>query len=586
MLKINLLWQVGAVSLLTLTSIPSIVRANDVNSLMSMSFDDLQEVEVTSVSRRSESRFRAAAAVSVISNEDIKRSGATNIADALRLVPGINVARIDSNKWAISARGFNRQFSNKLLILMDGRSVYTPLFSGVYWDAQDTVLEDIERIEVIRGPGATMWGANAVNGIINIITKNAAETQGNYLSATYGNHERGTVEARHGGELDEDTNYRIFGKFFARDESRNSETQEGNQDQWYQRRAGFRVDRKNGYDNEIRFQGDIYKGESSQKGLFPGYETLGTVTERDNDERYGGGSFLTSWHYTPDVTSEHTLQAYIDYHNRKDKNMLSWKRATLDIDYQNRFLFNERNEFIWGLNYRFLMDDLDDFMAPNGQEYLSYEPNSQKNNLYSFFLQNQYEVMPDKLFFTLGSKFEYHYYTDWEIQPNARIAWYPTEDQTVWASVSRASRTPTRGEVSLSSIASSAGGGFIRLSADSDEDFDSEKVTAYEIGYRNRPTHWTSFDISTFYNAYDNLRAFQRGTSGYSNPNTLVEYVARNLGSGEAYGFEVENETNITPDWSVTTGYSFIEIHTEVNKGSTASLDSEEMDTPKNQLAL
>lgn len=562
------------------------VYAENIQDLMTMTLGDLQNVEVTSVSRRAENQFKAAAAVSVLTQEDIKRSGATTIPDALRMVPGVNVARIDSSKWAITARGFNRQFSNKLLVLIDGRSVYNPLFSGVYWDAQNMLLEDVERIEVIRGSGATLWGANAVNGIINIITKNTEDTKGTYLSARYGNQERGTFEGRYGGTINENTNYRVYGKFLGNDESRNSVTKSGNDDKWYQRRVGFRVDSLRSYNSIFRLQGDIYDGESSQRGLFPGYVTPAVLTELTNDETYKGGNLLGSWKYSPSLSSEHYLQTYIEYHQRQDERSLEWQRITFDIDYQHRFSLNERNEFIWGLNYRFLADDLDDYRAPNGQEYLSYEPNSQKNNLYSAFAQNDYAIIPDELFFTLGTKFEYNYYTDLEVQPNARVAWYPSRNSTVWGAVSRAVRTPTRGEVSLSSIAASTPGGFIRLSADANEDFESENLTSYELGYRFRPKSWTSFDISSFYNIYDDLRAFEPGISGISNVNTASEFVARNLGKAKTFGIEIENKTDISDSWSLTTGYSFIEIDAEVETGSLASLSSEELDTPENQLYL
>lgn len=566
-----------------------VVRAQgseDLDALLSLSIEDLRNVEVTSVSRKPENQFRAASAVTVLTDDDIKRSGATSIADALRLVPGLNVARIDSYRWAISSRGFNRQFSNKLLVLVDGRSVYTPLFSGVYWDVQDTNLQDIDRIEVIRGPGATMWGANAVNGIINIITKNAEFTQGQNISALYGNTERGTVTIRHGGQKD-DMFYRVYGKYLAREETRNLVSTQGNEDDWYSWRTGFRADWNNAADSKVRISGDMYTGR--ERGIFsmPGLVTPGVSTNIDGDESFAGANLMGAWTYNHKGGSESIFQAYVDYIERDLSGVLDQERITFDFDYQNRRQLNDRNELIWGLGYRYFRDALESIVQINGQPYLQYNPQSSDNSTFSSFIQNEWAAVSDELYLTLGSKFEHNFFTDFEVQPNARVAWYPSDNQTVWAAISHAVRIPTRGERGLNSIALSTPGGFVRLSASADRNFTSEKLTAFELGYRVQPTQWASFDTSAFYNIYDDLRTFEPGTSDFGIPGTFSELIAENLGSAETFGFELSSLFSVTPTWDIGLNYTFLELQMHSDKRSADfTIEREEGKSPEHQVAL
>ncbi len=539
-----------------------------IQSLINLSLEDLDNVEVTSVSRKPESRFRAAAAVTVLSGDDIRRSGATNIAEALRLVPGINVARIDSNKWAITARGFNRQFSNKLLVLIDGRSVYTPLFSGVYWDVQDMVLADVDRVEVIRGPGATLWGANAVNGIINIITKSAEFTQGTHITSLYGNEEKGTFEGRYGGEAGENLFYRAYGKYLMKDESKTATAGGGTGDDWDQARAGFRADWNKSWNESFQFQGDIYTGHEEQTYFLPGLVTVGVSSPIDGDERVFGGNLLGSWTTRDKDGGETILKTYIDYISRDMRNVLDQNRLTFDIDFQQRRSLSERNEFVWGLGYRFFRDELKETTHPNGQQYLDYEPETSNNNLFSTFIQNEFSVLPDELFLTLGTKFSHNYFSEFEIQPNARLAWHASETQTFWGAVSRAIRIPTRGERGLSSIALSTPGGFVRQSANTLRNYDSEKLMAYELGHRIQPANWVSFDTSVFYHEYEDLRTFETGVSGFNLPGTAFELVASNSGFAESHGAEIAGSFSFTSDWKVFANYSFLELQTHKLKGS------------------
>jgi iron complex outermembrane receptor protein len=343
-----------------------------------MSLEDLMNIKVTSVSRRTETLSDAATAVFVITAEDIRRSGATSIPEALRMAPGVEVGRIDANKWAITVRGFNGRFANKLLVLVDGRSVYTPLFSGLYWDVQDVLLEDIDRIEVIRGPGGTLWGANAVNGVINIITKSAGDTQGGIVSAGYGTEERGFAGARYGSNLGENLAYRLYAKYFNRDDSVDGDGDDA-ADGWNATRAGFRADWRATDEDSVTFQGDIYTGDGGQTSQVP---TLAPPFAQtlDNDTDFSGGNALARWRRQFSESSDLALQAYYDRTSRDEEALIEEDRDTFALDFQHQFGLGKRHEIIWGLGYRLTSDDSED--GPIG----SLDPSGRTDNLFSAFL--------------------------------------------------------------------------------------------------------------------------------------------------------------------------------------------------------
>ena len=538
---------------------------NDLKDLFS-----LKDTEIISVSKTPEKAFEAASAVFVISQGDIARSGATSIPEVLRLAPGIEVARIDSNKWAITSRGFNRQFANKMLVLIDGRSVYTPLFSGTYWDEQDVVMEDIERIEVIRGPGATVWGANAVNGVINVITKNASSTQGNFISGIYGNEERGNISSRHGGKIGKNTYYRIYNKYFKRDESKTVTENTGANNEWEMTRSGFRIDTEHNVKNNYTIQGDIYSGYNEWPLI------LDSITNVNGDEDVSGGNLMFKWSHTQSNDSIYDLKVYSDYTVR-DVAILQQDRKTLDIDFQHIWKKIENHEVTWGLGYRIFNDELISKKV-NGISYLSYNPEDSYNNLYSSFIQDKISIVPNTLYITLGSKFEHNFYTDFEVQPNARITWLPDDKSTIWAAVSRAVRIPSRGETSINSVA--AGTPPFLLRQVGNEEFDSEKMMAYELGYRIRPKDNLSFDITTFFNDYDNLRSLE--------PNGTFTIPVDNKGYAETYGIELSSEWNLTEDWTLVAAYNYLKTTMHVDLDSTDSFTeaSDENASPHNQFKL
>lgn len=545
----------------------------DIDSLLGLSFKELKNVKVTSVSKKKENAFEAPAAIYVITADDIRRSGATSIPEALRMVPGIEVAQLDSNTWAITSRGFQRQFVNKLLVLMDGRSIYTPLFSGTYWDVQDTVLEDIARIEVIRGPGATLWGANAVNGVINIITKSAKNTQGTYVSAHLGDYERGTAEARYGGKVGNDLHYRFYGKQMSKGETKTATGQEV-ADNWYTSRGGFKINWDKSAFDSYTVQGDVYREREQQLYSLP----LITSPQHSVEEARGG-NIITKWDHKIKEGSDINLQFYLDYIERNIL-VLNQERITADFDFQHNLRYNDRNEIVWGLGYRYFRDELDGPTVRNNV-YIQYTPKNSSNNLYSGFIQDKIELYEDKLFLTVGSKFEDNYYTSFEFQPNARIQWSPTKNQSVWGAVSRAVRTPSRGEDGIALVAGAAGSSLVRQVGN--KGIEAEKLIAYELGYRIQPSWRASFDLAVFYDDYDNIRTFE--------PYSGLNIPLANHANAETYGFEIGSRLSVTKNWNLYANYSFVtvDIHTNDRPGVGANDSVAEVDegkSPKNKFSL
>ncbi len=491
-----------ALSLITTSSFGA--DQDQTADLGSLALEDLMKIEVSTVARKQQKMADVAAAVYVISQEDIRRSGATSIPEALRMAPGLNVARIGSSSWAISARGFNGRYANKLLVLMDGRTVYTPMFSGVFWNVQDTLMEDIERIEVIRGPGAAMWGANAVNGVINIITKSARDTQGNLAIAGAGNLERGFAGFRHGGQIDEDTHYRVYGKAFDRAAA---ESRSGNRldDDWRGGRSGFRLDKKLAGGDRLTVQGDIYSLKVSETVhpyavLTPPY---GTPFAADDTAK--GLNLLTRWQHRLDNQSEMTLQAYFDQAEFSAPK-LSETLQTFDIDFQHRLAPSLRHDIMWGVNVRHIRS-----RASNTTD-IAFSPESHAYTNFSLFLQNDIALIPERLRLTLGSKLEKPHFGGTELQPNVRLLWTPNGSHSVWLAASRASRTPSRGEtesrIAVTLVPSTPP---LQVVTVPNPDLEAEKLTAYEIGYRTLLTNRLSLDIAAFSNRYSDQSQWSVG---------------------------------------------------------------------------
>jgi len=509
-------------------------------------------IEITSVSKRPQKLQEASAAVFVITQEDIRRSGATSIPEALRMVPGLQVARIDASKWAVTSRGFNSRFSNKLLVLLDGRSAYTPLFSGVYWHTQDTLLEDIDRIEVIRGPGATLWGANAVNGVINIITKHSKDTQGGMVTAGGGTEERAFGSVRYGGKSDENTWYRAYAKYFNRDEAV-FPSGDNASDDWQALRGGFRMDRKVRGRDFLTLQGDIFDGNSGEEISLP---TPTGVRTFDHTIDFKGANLVGRWERTLSDDSNFALQVYYDRADF-DTEPVNTARDTFDIDFHHESLLGEVHEIIWGLGYRFTRDKIDNASST------MFMPDRNNDNLWSAFVQDNISLFEDSLCFILGSKFEHNDYTGFEIQPNIRFIWTPKESHSLWAAVSRAVRTPSRGERDVMTYYSFPAQG-IGFWAYGNDDFDSEDLMAYELGYRIMPLAQLSLDIATFYNSYDNLRTIELGGRL---PDLRLD--VDNKMKGSTYGVELAIDWRMVKWWRLTGAYTFLRMQLDLYGDST-----------------
>ncbi len=405
-----------------------------------ISLEDLMNLQVTSVSKRAQKLADAAAAIFVITQDDIRRSGAASIPEALRMVPGLEVARIDENKWAIGSRGFNGRFDNKLLVLIDGRSVYTPLFSGVYWNVQDVMLEDVDRIEVIRGPGATLWGANAVDGVINIITKSAKLTQGALVTAEGGNEEETAESARYGGKAGDNVYYRAYAKYSDWEPSVDATGANGS-DGWHTIRGGFRVDSNPSKADSLTVQGDLYRTNYGETLTIPTL-TAPYSTTFPNDGNYSGGNILGHWNHAFSRSST-SLQMYFDNTNTVDNSLFRDHEGVYDIDFQHDLHVGESQEFVWGLGYRSIQDS-------NVSSFtVSLQPNHSWLNQFSGFVQDEVSLFDRRLRVTLGSKFEHNDFTGFEVEPNIRFVGVISKNQSVWAAISRAVRTPALTEEGL-----------------------------------------------------------------------------------------------------------------------------------------
>lgn len=553
----------------------------------SFSLEELMNYPVTSVSRHAERLVDAPAAIFVITPEDLRRSGVTSIPEALRLVPGLQVARIDSHDWAISARGFNDGFANKLLVLMDGRSLYTPLFSGVFWDVQDTMLEDIERIEVVRGPGATLWGANAVNGVINIITKSARETavagEKFLITTGGGTEEQGFAGVRYSDFIGERTAFRIYSKYFNRDDTVLPSGGEGH-DRWRMGRAGFRLDWGDRAGpaqsdlNVLTLQGDIYEGRMNQVFNVPTPRPPYLARIKDQ-EKVSGGNILGRWSHEFSDASGVQLQLYYDRTSRKTA-IFGEDRDTFDVDVQHRFQLGQRHDLVWGAGYRVSADEVDNTFS------IALDPDNRTTQLFSAFVQDQILLQPDRWSLTLGTKLEHNDFTGFELQPSARLLWTPTERQSVWASVSRAVRTPSRAEddVHLSVLTPMPG---VISSVRGARAFESEELLAYELGYRLQPHTRLSFDVALFYNTYDELRSLEPQPFVPGPPPVYVPMVSANKFRGETCGVEITPQWQVTDGWRLQAGYSYLRMRLRPEGGSLDQTTAEEEGrNPRHQFNL
>ena len=544
----------------------------DLSRLADMDISQLMQVKV-SILGPSQTVSQTPAAVSVVTQDQIQRSGAMNIPEALRLVPGLDVAQVDASQWAVSARGFNDTFADKLLVLQDGRALYTPLYSGVFWDVQETMLEDIDQIEVIRGPGATLWGANAMNGVINVISKSAEDTQGLLASGGGGNQERAFTDVRYGGVVGSNLFYRVYGNYENHDANVLADGSGAN-NAWQTARGGFRTDWAPTGMNAVMVQGEGYAGWIDQVFgvVFP--PPAGMITNAE-EMKVSGADVLGRWTHTISDSADFKLQAYYDYNARDEPWVLNEQMHTFDLDFKNEFEPMERNKVVWGLGYRLTRDS--EVNSPD----ISFIPDSETLNLYSGFAQDEIALLPDRLSLTLGSKLEHNGYTGFEYEPSARLLWTPVAHQAFWASVSRAVRTPSRAEESI--VLTHPNGEPITLSGTNS--FESEELIAYEVGYRSEPLPRLSVDLTAYYNDYSHLRSAQ------ATPGDPSQYFSANDLYGFTYGFEATATWRPTDWWQLQPTYTLLRMDLKARADGASppdlsSLALAEGTSPEHQFSL
>ncbi len=531
----------------------------------------------TTVSKTAEDSFKSAAAVYVISRTDIKRSGATTIPEVLRTVPGLQVANGESGQWVVTARGFANGFSNKLLVMVDGRTIYNSLFSGVYWGTQDVMLENIKQIEIIRGPGATQWGANAVNGVINIITEPAANTQSGLASATYGNN-KDSIMARYGAKIKTNSYYRLYTSRYKERDIQNLDTPTTGSD-YVLNKGGFRVDYDEFENDLITLQGDVYNSDMQLDSFLPDKaNTIGTSRLKDNLDIHGG-NISSKWEHQISNKENTQLQFYYD-NDVREYSLLSRKSQTFDADFQYSNSIGERQKLTSGLEYRGVRSDL------KGTSFLlNFDPAKRETQLYSAFFQDEIALVLDKVFLTVGSKIEHNDFTGYEVQPSAKFSWLITQDQTLWASIAKATRTPNISENDINMVVGTNVLGYTRMQGDSG--FDSEDLIAYELGYRIRPSDDSMISIATFYNDYDQLRSAE--LSGFSNEgaNNFVSVYPRNKGKGKSVGFELDGSIKPIKKWELKSAYSYLKLDLDSRFGSTdTELEKEQKRSPAHQFNI
>lgn len=522
----------------------------DRTDLKRLSLEELFDLEVTTLSTKPEPLSEAAAAIKIVTGDDIRRMGALNLPEALRYVPGVEVARVDSRQYAITARGFNGTIANKLLVLLDGRSVYTPLFSGVFWDAQDAFLEDVDQIEIIRGPGATVWGANAVNGVINVLSKPARETQGLLVTGGGGNTEQGFGGIRYGASLGSNGFFRVYGKGFDRGASLLPDGREA-RDEFTMGQGGFRADWTPSEPMALTLQGDLYAGSIDQLATDDADISGGNVVARMN-RRFADGSDLN-------------LSAYYDRTNRTIPGSFEEDLDTYDVTLRHRFAPGGNSDLVWGLGYRQSFDRIRNSPA------FAFLPEHLTRRVFSGFVQDEVAFADRRFLWTLGSKVERNDYTGVAYQPSTRFAWTPKKNQTVWGAVSRALRAPSRIDHDFYAPASPpyflAGG----------PGFDSEVLRAFELGYRVQGGRGMTASVAAFYDSYDRLRSIEAGP-----PVTLANGL-----EGNSHGLETSASVEAREWWRLSAGYTFLELQLEATPGSVDTTQVKQAgDSPRHQWFL
>jgi iron complex outermembrane receptor protein len=568
-------WRIALVTLVTLGA----QGQDTLPDLTKLQLEDLMNLDVTSAAKKQQKLSNVPAAIFVISREDIRRSGATSIPDLLRIVPGLEVAEVNPSTWAITARGFNGQYSNKLLVLVDGRSVYTPIFGGVFWDHQATPLALVERIEVIRGPGAAIWGANAVNGVVNIITRRAASTQGAALLLQAGSQEHGFGVGRYGGRIGDHGWYRMHVDAMETGDNRTSDHPDA-QDGWRRFQAGFRADDDLTNQDDLTVQGQVVRGSEGELATTIVSFTPPLTKNLGLQNIFFNWSLLGRWKHNRPTGSSTSLQMYFDRFTRTDTTV-GGGQNTLDLDFQQRLL-HRRHDVVWGLGYRYTSDQLPALWR------IAFRPENLGASVFNSFLQDDITVAGDRLHVILGTKLEHEYYNGWNLQPTVRAAWTPGERATLWAALSYAERTPTRTETGIRwNTAAYPGPDQVPVltSLFGTPDQQNEHLTATEAGVRRQFSDRVTFDGSAFFNRYTQLASIEQGPprleTDPSPLHILLPFTFANRLQGETHGLELFGQLKLANRWTLSPGYTFLAMHLRplppasgANAGLTTTFDT------------
>ena len=559
------------------------------SELLSLDLEQLMNLQITPL-KNEQAYATTPASVYVITDADIRRLGASTIPEALRYVPGLHVARIDASKWAITARGFNDRFSNKLLVMIDGRSVYTNFFGGVYWEDKDVFLEDVARIEVIRGPGASLYGSNAVNGVINIITKTAEASATHQVTLRTGTQDKVNVSIRRLAQLGAHTCGRFSVKYVDRDNSTSVDTG-ALADGWDVLRFNFRIDHDWDKNNAITLQGDVYNNAVGQSSTNIFEAPFAPIADFTSDNQ--GHNLLLRWQHKMSFGEETTLQIYYDQYKQESKEVGIQKINIYDFDFDYKLKIGERHGVIWGVGFRLIEDRFENTLTQ------TLNPSSRSDQLYSFFAQDDISLVPDTVHLILGAKVEHNDYSGFEYQPSARLSWNITPTQTLWASVSRAVRVPTRAEHEVTAVSVVVQPGVLVFQGiaphqvlffQGSDALDAENLLSYEVGFRTQLTPRFLLDIATFYNRYEELRTIEPVAVRLATdpiPHFQVVSTAANRSDAVTYGLEVSGDWRATEAWRLTLSYSYLDVHLHIQDKSQDIFSANTAgSTPRNQLFL
>ena len=555
--------------------------------LTQVSMEGLMNIEVTSVSNKEQKLSRTAAAIFVISQEDIRRSGATNIPDLLRMVPGLDVAEINGSTWAIGSRGLNSQFANKLLVLVDGRSVYSPTFSGVFWDTLDLPLFDIDRIEVIRGPGGTIWGANAVTGVISIFTKKAAETNGTTVEAGGGTLQQGFGFVQFGEPVGRKSDFRVYTNYFNQNHLLDLNGQSG-ADGWHRWRSGFRLDNELGSKDSLTVEGDLSVGREGEFGFELLSVTSPGLVPIPEEINLGDGALETIWKHTYSGGSDSALQFSYDQHRRGDP-LNPELRNTYDLAFRHHFALGTRQDFVWGLGYRDTVDNI------GGSLTVAMNPPRRALQLFDGFAQDEIALIREQLYLTVGTKIEHNDYTGLDAMPSIRVAWSASDHHMLWAAVSRALRVPSRNDTNLLLNFGSIpgpGGTPVLLRLLGNPNFQDERLMAYEAGYRTVLSKRLSLDLAAYFNDWDNLQTTEPSTSFFEAtplpPHQVQTFLYENLMHGETHGVEITAHWKPVDWWSISAGFALAaeHFHTAPQSADTLTARFLEGNSPDNPFQI